>query len=115
MTFSTHNALQKQWIPVYGFAGVILVFVPYMEIVGYALCLLAGIVWFFERTRKQLERGLRLHVHTHESLLFVGDETEVQVMLDGSETVERLGLPVRVRMKSNTALSFPDHDRSPNS
>lgn len=115
MTFSTHNALQKQWIPVYGFAGVILVFVPYMEIVGYALCLLAGIVWFFERTRKQLERALRLHIHTHESLLFVGDETEVQVMLDGSETLERLGLPVRVRLKSNTALSFPDHDRSPNS
>ncbi|WP_214829344.1 DUF58 domain-containing protein [Exiguobacterium algae] len=115
MIFSTHNVFQWKWMPAYTFAGVVLVFVPFLEVFGYLLCLQAGVVWLLEHTRRQLERQLHLQVHTHESLLFVKDETEIYIVLEGSEYLEKLGLPVRIRLKSNTALSFIEHEQSPNS
>lgn len=114
MILSTHLLLQHRLMPLYLFAGAVFVFMPYVYGIGYGLFMLASAVWLLERTRKELERNVSLQFVQYEDLLFVEDESQLFLEWKGLDHLERLGLPVRLRLKSSTGISFPEHERIPN-
>lgn len=113
MTLSTHTFLQRRHLLIYLACGGMLIFMPYVYMLGYALLVLASVVWYLERTRLRLTKQLGVCLTQVEDLLFVEDESQLKLHLEGGEELERLGLPVRIRLKASSGLTFPDHERLP--
>ena len=114
MILSTHAWLQRRLLPIYLVSGSMLVFFPYVYGLGYLCFIVASAIWMLERTRQQLERHIDLRLTQYEELLFVGDESRIVLVVDGVDELDRLGLPLRVRLKSSSGISFPAHERLPN-
>lgn len=113
MILSTHAWLQRRLLPAYILSGVILVFLPYVYGFGYMCFILASATWMLERTRQQLEQKVDLQFTQYEELLFVGDESQLVFTVNGLDELKRLGLPIRIRLKTSSSISFPAHDRIP--
>lgn len=113
MVLSTHTWLQRRFFSVYVVSGTILVFLPYVSGIGYICFMLASAIWMLEQTRRRLEENLDIEFTQYEELLFVGDDSQLILTVDGLDELENLGLPLRIRLKVSSGISFPAHDCIP--